>query len=271
MPPRYRRIRAHNKKYVFCVVRDPTERLISEFRYHKSVNFDKSVKTFGLPGVDCSKKGLNKWCKHALLQAFRNPSRKEAKFKHDCHLVPQSEYVFDSRGTQTCDFVLRYEHLDSDFSTLADAFNFRGKISLRVENSSKNACLVKVSDLSHENAQLVKEVYAKDYELIDSLYASVYRKVNIPRKEKDAYRSVRQLASRLENYSMKKTINSFEMSTLKKISSLIDEATPSLARDISIIISHAVSKKESFARSLRPGSWLEQVTELGQQTMTPPY
>jgi hypothetical protein len=47
-----------------------------------------------------------------------------------CHLLPQSDYIWDEAGERTCSFVLRYEHLHAEFESLAKLFGVSAFVNL---------------------------------------------------------------------------------------------------------------------------------------------
>ncbi len=78
--------------FTFGFVRNPWERLVSEY-LHKKIDKQMTLKEFVFKGLP-----------------------KEDKFcdKHR-HIIPQSDYLFDSKGNQLVDFIARFENLADDF------------------------------------------------------------------------------------------------------------------------------------------------------------
>ena len=110
IPPRRFEKNPYEGKKVFCVVRDPVDRAISEFkmRFHddlKSPDVVSRMNTWlgdGARGSGGGIKGHGPWNRGGL----------------DCHMVPQYAYVWGSDGTRTCDHVIRFEN-----GTLLDDYN----------------------------------------------------------------------------------------------------------------------------------------------------
>ena len=86
----------------FCVVRDPLDRLLSEFRFRRYAD-----------RLDAAK--ANAWIRDAL-------PRLNTCYG-DCHLLAQHEFVWDVAGRRTCDHVLRHETLRDDFPKLMALYN----------------------------------------------------------------------------------------------------------------------------------------------------
>lgn len=130
----------------FCVLRNPFSRIISEYayRYREDPNMDNS-------------KDLNAWIKMTLT----NENLNNGKF--DCHLFPQSKYIYDDvADVYTCDNILRFEHLEDDFNHLMSKENYDLKL---VEKHNTNNFNLQVSDIEESNIKLIERLYARDIEL----------------------------------------------------------------------------------------------------------
>ena len=96
IPPRYYMRRHERNPYygteVFCVIRDPLDRALSGFRMHSGSN---------------TKLLTSKTAAQAYLA---NTIRKlrQLRCQGDCHILPQSEYVYSTIGNRTCHDVIRY-------------------------------------------------------------------------------------------------------------------------------------------------------------------
>jgi len=98
---------------VFCVVRHPLERLISEWKYQAAIGFVKNW--------TCSTRAYATWVVSQMKRVERRPSHA------DCHLLPQVRFVFaDTNLTdQVCTRILRTEALTQEFNSLMLEYGFR--------------------------------------------------------------------------------------------------------------------------------------------------
>lgn len=136
---------SYNKCSSICVVRNPMERLLSEYNF-----IDKGDL------VCCSESCLETYVqsKLDLLNAGSD----------DCHFIPQVYYVFGNgdhkKGNQVCKHVLRYENLTQEFSALAGGYGLNLKLP-DVGKHRSRTCDVTPTPLT---VQLVKKFFAADYE-----------------------------------------------------------------------------------------------------------
>jgi hypothetical protein len=96
----------------FCVVRHPMFRFRSEYGW--------SAAKYGLDA--CSSESMEIFAERYLPEAMDSP------FTHDCHLIPQYEYV--GRGGNThCQHVLKFENLTLEFNALMDKFGVEARLN----------------------------------------------------------------------------------------------------------------------------------------------
>lgn len=137
----------YNGDETFCIVRDPFERMVSEFKYR---NTDKSTHT---------KENLNRWINEHLQPEYYINGTK------NCHFIPQHEYVYDDVGNKTCDNILRFDSLTDDFNKLAKNHQLNIKLSdSRRDNVSPDS--VSVKDLYEETRLKISKIYEKDFALL---------------------------------------------------------------------------------------------------------
>ncbi|MCM2681481.1 sulfotransferase family 2 domain-containing protein [Echinimonas agarilytica] len=103
---------AFDQYYKFAFVRNPFDRLVSEYRY-RNLDSQYNFKDFVL--------------KHLPAGEMTNDFR---------HIVPQSRYVYDSEGNCLVDFVGKFESIQSDFSKVCSALNLPS-LELPHNNKSK--------------------------------------------------------------------------------------------------------------------------------------
>jgi hypothetical protein len=138
----------------FCVVRNPYTRLVSEFIH------EQRAERAGL-GAPCGEEGLNAWVHDVLdKQALRDISDGEPLPPEagdwDCHLLPAWVYTSD------CDHVLRFETLEADFAQLMA--EKAGVSGAKLPDSNAASCTLLASALDDRARELVRAVYAKDFE-----------------------------------------------------------------------------------------------------------
>lgn len=99
--------------YKFAFVRNPWERLVSEYLYRKA---DKKV-------------SLKRFFESSVSQidSFKDRSR---------HIIPQVEYLTDFQGNYIVDFVGRFETLTSNFARIAEHLGL-GEVELERKNQSE--------------------------------------------------------------------------------------------------------------------------------------
>ena len=151
VPPKY--MKGVGKDYyknssTFCVLRNPYERIISEFKYINRGNKE-----------NVTKENLNKYI-HKLPEII-----KKNKFSQDCHLLPQYEYIYDDYGNRICDHILDFDNLGRDINALNSYY----KLGLtKIDHSKKNTTSfskLNKNDLDEKSLQIIKQLYKKDFEL----------------------------------------------------------------------------------------------------------
>lgn len=135
----------------FCVIRDPRDRMVSEYSYrHKGKN-DKN-----------NKKDMNKWLKENL--------NDENVYNGglNCHFVPQHEYIYNDNNERTCNHILKFDNLTSEFNELMEKKNVDVRLSEKNKDNKSNFNLT-IDDIDDENMQKIFKLYKKDFEIQNSL------------------------------------------------------------------------------------------------------
>merc|ERR1719271_367603 len=103
----------------------------------------------------CLASESNKDCQNRVVQ----PALRE-----DCHWLPQWMYVEGE-----CEHVMRTESLTDDFRALMSEVGGVGAAELPMSDNARNvsACPIDASMFDAENEALIREVYAKDFELFN--------------------------------------------------------------------------------------------------------
>ena len=85
------------------------------------------------------------------------------KFRQSsCHILPQSDYVWDQNGERTCNYVLRYEHLEAEFNALAHRYH----TDLSIANSTIKHMFphdFDVADVAEDVKELFGQIYEADF------------------------------------------------------------------------------------------------------------
>ena len=150
IPPKYMKDdNLYEKDETFCVMRDPYSRIVSEFAYQNQRDPTKN-----------NKSELNGWIKKVLSQ--------KNKWAYNCHLLPQSEYIYDEEGTKLCDNILPFDNLTQSFNDLMQDKNIDVKME-KTRNDNKTYFNLSVKDIDDENLKRIFDYYKKDFETINSI------------------------------------------------------------------------------------------------------
>ena len=79
-----------------------------------------------------------------------------------CHILPQSDYIWDRNGDRTCNYVLRYEHLEAEFNTLARRYH----TDLSITNATIKHMFTHnfdVTDMSEDVRERFSRIYEADF------------------------------------------------------------------------------------------------------------
>jgi hypothetical protein len=143
---------------LFTIVRNPFDRVMSEFFYALSIT---------KRGSDNAKL-MNQWISRRLEKA-RNATKRKKHSHSGGHFLPQYDYVFDrSQPNETrrvIDHVIHFEQLHEEFPALLALYNLSQMI-LPKEKIGKfsHRKPLGVANLTRGTAQLIESVYAKDFE-----------------------------------------------------------------------------------------------------------
>ena len=175
-----------NNYHLFAVVRNPYERIISDFRFwvsqfypehhqssiHRNRNLCLEIKDI-IPDLKINSENLNLFVHYVLGDKHYNFS------VLDGHLIPMHEYthkIINKHGKKSsyksfCN-ILRFENLDEDFNSLIKKLGLN--ISLNstktiVHNKSRGQKLTS-EDLDKESLKLIKKRYLIDFKLLGYSY-----------------------------------------------------------------------------------------------------
>mmetsp|Transcript_5506 Transcript_5506/g.15634 ORF Transcript_5506/g.15634 Transcript_5506/m.15634 type:complete len:313 (-) Transcript_5506:45-983(-) len=159
-------------KATFCVVRNPYERMISEYHYPLTRGFSARAKA-----GRCNKEGLNEFAVEALTAM----KEKGDPYMHDCHLLPQASYVYGwdveasavTRGREPwCKHVLRQERLKADFNGMMEEYGYTYRLTNLINPSTVagpawHCTHVTPEDFGPEARKLINEFWKDDFELFN--------------------------------------------------------------------------------------------------------
>ena len=127
--------------FKFGFVRNPYDRILSEFKYAKRI-YSKFKKDF----------------KYFVKRPWGN-SRRHSTIKQ--HIRPQYEFLYDADGKCMVDFIGKFENLQQDFNIVCEKIGIPQQ-QLPHKNASKHKHYTEYYD--EETKQIVAEKYAKDIE-----------------------------------------------------------------------------------------------------------
>jgi len=137
IPPKNMKI-SFNDYNVFTVIRNPYQRFISEYKHkHRPVEYD-DINKFAL-----------------ALQKDSNP------YKHNCHILPQVEYLYDKDG-EFVHNILRLEYIKDDFNELKNKYKLDENIELLHNNQHTDD---KGTKMNQDTINFINEYYKEDFDL----------------------------------------------------------------------------------------------------------
>lgn len=164
-PPRLLQgISMYTNSTVFCVVRDPYLRAISEYQYFAAhPEFRDQYSSAPLPVDPCSAVGLNAFLGYVLTEFLNGHT-----LLGMCHILPQSHYIWappnaSGHQEQTCKEVLRLEDFPTAFDELMTRYGYTD-LRLPPHRINKATCSnLGPKDLSSYVKSLLSQVYAQDF------------------------------------------------------------------------------------------------------------
>eukprot|EP00448_Togula_jolla_P037049 CAMPEP_0170641162 /NCGR_PEP_ID=MMETSP0224-20130122/40613_1 /TAXON_ID=285029 /ORGANISM="Togula jolla, Strain CCCM 725" /LENGTH=274 /DNA_ID=CAMNT_0010971721 /DNA_START=11 /DNA_END=838 /DNA_ORIENTATION=+ len=140
---------------VFCVARHPYARALSEYSYRLIVK-GVSPELFQMP--QCSKEDLNNFIQQSL-----KTYKSDNPYVSDCHMLPQSSFIWAEDGTQQCHDVLHMERLEEEFNRLMSQHGIPATMDMKEKFTFHSRCPgLSVNDFTEDTLQLLDEVYKAD-------------------------------------------------------------------------------------------------------------
>lgn len=134
----------------FCVFRDPRDKMVSEYSYRNKGKANMN-----------NKDDMNKWLKENM--------NDENVYNGglNCHFIPQHEYIYNNDNERTCNHILKFDNLTSEFNNLMKKKNIDLRLNDKKDNQS-NFNLT-MDDIDDENMQKIFKLYKKDFEIQKSI------------------------------------------------------------------------------------------------------
>jgi hypothetical protein len=130
-----------NSYHKFAIVRNPYDRLVSEFCWTGHKKF---------------------YQKHATFEEFIKDLPNLMKLEKYAHFRPQNEFIYDSDGNLMVDEVLRFENFGTEVKQLLNKYGVKANTKKRVNSTRRGKSDDYYTD---ELREIVREHYRKDFEL----------------------------------------------------------------------------------------------------------
>ena len=127
----------------FCVVRDPFERLVSEYKFRRAENLSVAA--------------LNSYLDERRHTIDANPH------VDDNHFVPQVEFA------RLCDYVIDFAKLDEELEYVVSVSKLLPRKLVKHNVSKKPSRKISVADISQENLRFWKQYYQQDIVLYNRI------------------------------------------------------------------------------------------------------
>lgn len=149
---------------LFAVIRDPFDRLVSEFYYICQ------LKVFSWRPDQCDRNRLfdkaymNEWLQNKL--SHKNFSEAQSYIQDNGHFTPQYDFLVNRHGVRMVDYVLRMEELPEQFHKLMDAYSLDIRMEDKKMNAARNSTThLEVEDLDETTIKAVRRVFPNDFDL----------------------------------------------------------------------------------------------------------
>lgn len=166
----------------FCIIRDPYERLITEFR--------RTWKGNPFRKVGCLD-GLNAFVKKRVKTYMGDPElgRGPDPFAHDCEFMPQSAFVFGWRADlgqvddtrRWCTHSLHHASLQEDASAFLESHGYRLTVEAEPQVDPNVCPMLNLRSLSVVSRELIEAAYKDDFRLLNFEKITWPEFIHIPR------------------------------------------------------------------------------------------
>jgi len=135
-----------DRAYKFSVVRNPWDKVWSHYNYRVRIN-ETGLRDAGL--------SFNEW----VAITYGEPKNKRF-YDQPKMFAPQIDWLVDSNGKNTIDFVGRFEKLDEDFASIAEVIGVEKKLP----HLNKSTSVQYHEHYSKESKEIVAAWFARDIE-----------------------------------------------------------------------------------------------------------
>jgi hypothetical protein len=142
---------AYGKRTVFCAVRNPYDRIVSE--WHNCLEFNSNGRCSA-----CTVDDMNSFVQKELT-AFQ----KGDYLRGECQLIPQTDYT---QGEGGCTKLLDFEHLERDFNELMHSHGYNLTLPEKQQKSkdmSKCSSQITTANLTVSSRKFIEKVYKQDF------------------------------------------------------------------------------------------------------------
>jgi hypothetical protein len=160
---------------LFAVVRDPYDRLLSEFYY-----ICRKKITQWWDAVECNRTRIhdpdymNEWMQEKLQRTLTPASERmssndkaQVYLDHNGHFTPQYDFIVAPGGIRTVDYVLRMDNLQPEFTALMKAYGMDAALSPHKKNVARNDTNdLQARHFDSKTRSLIHEKYEHDAELL---------------------------------------------------------------------------------------------------------
>lgn len=171
----------YKKKFnIFCVIRNPYERAVSDFKFwikfYKETSISNNLIIINLyknllsqikdvyeNNFEETEKNMNKIINKLL-------SDKKYEYYLDGHLIPQYKHIVEKINNKYIiipDYILRFENLHEDFTIFKNKFMpFIDDSSIKETYKHKTDTKLDISNLTAKNKKLIYDYYKIDFKLL---------------------------------------------------------------------------------------------------------
>eukprot|EP01084_Bolivina_argentea_P137185 241609_1 len=168
-----------NNVNYFCVIRNPYNRVISEYQYslyyqhprHNLAEYNWS-KYFYDRNTECSANAINFFIQNTIkkIKSLQNNNESFEYCYKGCHWISQYEYIFDQNGNQICKHIIHLENIEKEFYELLRLYDLEETIILpkRHINNHKICHNLQSDNISNKSKQMMQEFFYNDFDLWDN-------------------------------------------------------------------------------------------------------
>jgi hypothetical protein len=140
--------------HYFGVIRNPYDRMISEFYYQ--CKFHKNC---------MEKKNDLKFMNRFMVKKL-NMAMNSDYFHDGGHFIPQHDFIFHANGTKLVHHILRFENLNGDFDALMEDYSLNISLSLKEQGRMRiTGAKLNASDFFPETRRIIEYYFANDFVL----------------------------------------------------------------------------------------------------------